>query len=1026
MLFAAWAIWLALQFTAPDALALGAGLLPLLVTAYLLRTPDATRAARERLPRWRLTREGGVYRFEALNAAARNLPSARLDALDAATLTDLVDRPDASPVLIPGESERHPLCLQVLAAETERWEIVATDATAQARQARALAALEANVHEALSCDFHVLYRLDYRRQGYDYISPVAAQVTGIALDELMADGGVRRIHERIPDADLIRLRADVREAVDRAEAGHVDCNLEYRLRDTGGRVRWFRDSLRILLDEDGAMTHITGAILEVTDTRMAGEHLRVTLHSIGDGVISTDAAGRITLINPQAVTLTGWREDEAMGRPLSEVLKLRDAGTGEPVPCPIDRVLDGGRMVRLGEALNLENRAGEHIPVTDSVAPILMTGDRAPLGAVVVLRDERQARQSLQKLHESEARYRTLVESSPVGIFHFDCQQTITFLNNRFAEILHTRPDALIGTSVAALTDQSILPTIQAALRGQPGRYEGAFSTAGDEVLTRLSIRTAPAFGANGEVMGGVAIVEDNTARYEAERKLRESETRYALAMRGTNEGLWDWNPLTKELFLSSRLMALLGEAPNAIRTTSDAWLSRLHPDDRDTYYARMVAHLKGETNHFEFEFRLVADSGDYRWFRSRGVAQRDEHGQAYRMVGSIGDITARKRAQMQLTNELAFSRTLVDSLPVGLCVAQRDGALTMINQFFARLAGVSLRDLRRLSALDLIVAEDRPVIAQRMERAFEEGTAWAETLVINPEGRTIPVHFLARRVTLYDTDQLLCIATDISERRKAEEKMRNINRDLELRVQDRTAQLAAAVKELEAFSYSVSHDLRAPLRAIDGYTRIIRDDYRDAFSADAHTLFERMLAAVARMSELIDDLLELSRVSRRPLRRAPIDLSEIARAVVDDLAQRHPDRQVDVEIAGDLNVVADAKLLKIAVENLLGNAWKFTAKRDHAHIRFDRLNENDEIVFCVQDNGAGFDMRYADKLFGAFQRLHTDRDFEGTGIGLATVARIIQRHGGRVWASGEPEAGACFYFTLGEAGADSTPTRST
>jgi len=1022
LVLSTWLAWIAAQLIVPGPGAILAALLPALATLLLVGAQSPLRAStRERVPRWLVTLDANQHVFHGLNAAANELA---LDRVAAGSLARLFTPPgDQAQTMqvsaADGETRWVELRLNCDPADVDGpWEVMGIDVTHRMGAMAAARQLEHDVNEALSCRFHVLYRLDYLRQGYDYISPVAAKVVGIPVDELTADGGVLKVHALIPPTDLERIRAQVRAAVTESDSPYADCNLEYRLRDSRGHIRWFRDSLRVMLDENRRMTHVTGAILEITETRMTSEHLRVTLQSIGDGVISTDAAGRISFINPRAIALTGWPESEALGRPVADVLQLSDTVRNTPLTCPVDIVLREGRMIRLTEAINLRSRDGNRIPVTDSTAPIQMDGDPMPQGAVVVLRDERETRASLQRLHESEARYRTLVESSPVGIFHFDQYLGITFLNNRFAEILRTTSGALIGSSIGKLADQSIMPAILAALRGQMGRYEGPYAMADDDEEIRLAIRTAPVFDADGKVMGGVGIVEDYTAKHAAEQRLRESETRYALAMRGTNEGLWDWNPLTKELFLSSRLMVLLGEPPEAIRTTSDAWLTRIHPDDRDVYYARMVAHLKGETNHFEFEFQLATKSGEYRWFRSRGVAQRDDNGLAYRMVGSIGDITAGKRAQMQLTNELAFSRTLVESLPVGLCVARRDGTLTMLNQVFARLAGISSRDLREMTVPTLIVPDDRPVIAQRMERAFEEGSAWAETQIQHSDGHTVPIHFLARRVVLYETDQLLCIATDISERKKAEEKMRGLNRELERRVDDRTAQLAAAVKELEAFSYSVSHDLRSPLRAIDGYTRIIRDDYHAAFSTEAHTLFSRMLAAVARMSELIDDLLELSRVSRRPLRRAPLNLSDTARVVTAELAQRHPDHHVTVEIEEDLNVVADAKLLQIAIENLLGNAWKFTAKQPDARVRFHRFTENDEIVFCVEDNGAGFDMRYADKLFGAFQRLHTDRDFEGTGIGLATVARIIQRHGGRVWAVGEPDQGARFYFTLGEADA--------
>ncbi|TVO63626.1 PAS domain S-box protein [Denitromonas ohlonensis] len=883
--------------------------------------------------------------------------------------------------------------------------------TVQAARADTLAR---DVDEALACRGHILYRLDLRRKAYDYISPNVEALVGQSPAVLTDDGGWSHIQARIPPGDAAHIRSRIRTALSETPTGPCDIELEYRLRDAQGQTRWLRDSVRLVRDDSGRVCHTTGAAIEITETKTAEQRVLVTLRAIGDAVLATDIEGRITLFNPGATALTGWQETEAVGRRLSEVLAFAPTVDHRPAALPVDAVLKTGVVMRCPEAMMLIARNGRRIPVLDSTAPIQMAGDPAPVGVVIVLRDERASSESLRRLNESEARYRTLVESSPVGIFHFDREHHITFVNSRFSDILERSAEQLIGLDLKTLADESVLPAVRAALEGHQGRYEGPYHDRESARDIRFSIRTAPVFDTPGNVVGGVGIVEDYTARYDAERKLRESETRYALAMRGTNEGLWDWNPLTMELFLSSRLMALLGEAAESLRTTSDAWLARMHPDDRDVYYLRMVAHLKGETQHFELEFRMATRDGSYRWFRSRGIAQRDEQGNAYRMVGSMGDITARKRAEMQLTNELAFSRTLVDSLPVGLCVAQRDGSLTLLNPYLCRITGYTADNLGALALTDLIIAEDRPVIQQRLERAYDEGAAWAETQVESRDGRHLPVSFLARRVTLHDVDQLLCITTDISERKNAEQQMRNLNRELESRVTDRTAQLAAAVKELETFSYSVSHDLRSPLRAIDGYARIIRDDYREAFTQEAHVLFERMLAAVARMSDLIDDLLELSHVSRRPLNRNAIDLSAMAEQVVETLAQANPTRLVSIHIDPGMTLFADAKLLHIAIENLLGNAWKFTAKVADAELRFFSFKENKEAVFCVEDNGAGFDMRYADKLFGPFQRLHTDRDFEGTGIGLATVSRIIQRHGGRVWAEGQVGRGARFYFTLG------------
>jgi PAS domain S-box-containing protein len=243
------------------------------------------------------------------------------------------------------------------------------------------------------------------------------------------------------------------------------------------------------------------------------------------------------------------------------------------------------------------------------------------------------------------------------------------------------------------------------------------------------------------------------------------------------------------------------------------------------------------------------------------------------------------------------------------------------------------------------------------------------------------------------------------------------VTRDLTERMQNEE-RLRAAVTELDAFAYSVSHDLRAPLRSIDGFSQILLEDYGAKLDDAGREALERVRAATQRMGGLIDDLLKLSRVSRGEMRKETVDLSALAAAIVRDLRSREPQREVEVTIAPAprLTVQGDPRLLGIALENLLGNAWKYTSKRSDARIEFwgTALPQEGERIFYVRDNGAGFDMRYADKLFGAFQRLHGASEFEGTGVGLATVQRILLRHGGRIWAEAKVNEGATFYFTVG------------
>jgi signal transduction histidine kinase/CheY-like chemotaxis protein len=240
------------------------------------------------------------------------------------------------------------------------------------------------------------------------------------------------------------------------------------------------------------------------------------------------------------------------------------------------------------------------------------------------------------------------------------------------------------------------------------------------------------------------------------------------------------------------------------------------------------------------------------------------------------------------------------------------------------------------------------------------------------------------------------------------------VQAELERRVQERTAELEAVNKELEAFSYSVSHDLRGPLRSISGFSKLVLDDYGSKLDENGRRFLGYIDAATRRMSELIDDLLKLSRVNRASLKKEPVRLDSLAREVVADLKAREPERRCTVEIGMDIMAEGDARLMKTALENLIGNAWKFTGKRQEAHIVVGRIEGQDGPVFFVRDNGAGFEQRYADKLFVPFQRLHGEAEFPGNGVGLATVQRIITRHGGRIWAEAEEDRGATFYFTLG------------
>jgi light-regulated signal transduction histidine kinase (bacteriophytochrome) len=261
-----------------------------------------------------------------------------------------------------------------------------------------------------------------------------------------------------------------------------------------------------------------------------------------------------------------------------------------------------------------------------------------------------------------------------------------------------------------------------------------------------------------------------------------------------------------------------------------------------------------------------------------------------------------------------------------------------------------------------------------------------------------------------------LAMITDITQRRAAEEQVRQLNADLERRIAERTAQLEFSNRELEAFAYTVAHDLRSPLRSIASFSDALMEDCADQIDDTGRDYLRRIVGGAKRMAELIDGILSLSRVNSTALTQRQCDLSAMARAVVEQLQTLQPERSVRVTIQEGLVDQGDPQLLRLVLDNLLGNAWKFTREKPEAEIEFSATrDEQGRQLYKVRDNGAGFDMAFRDKLFGVFQRLHTQQEFEGNGVGLAAVQRTIRRHGGRIWGEGQPGQGASFFFTLNE-----------
>jgi len=516
----------------------------------------------------------------------------------------------------------------------------------------------------------------------------------------------------------------------------------------------------------------------------------------------------------------------------------------------------------------------------------------------------------------------------------------------------------------------------------------------------------------------------DITERKSAEEALRESRTKLEAALES----------MTDAVFISDtegRFVDFNEAFATFHKFKSKADCSKTfaeYPDILDVYFANgelapveqwaVPRALRGETRTNEIYLLHRKDTGD-RWVGSYSFAPiRNSDGT---IVGSVvvgRDITEQKHAEEALRESEERFSTMANNISQLAWMADGTGWIFWYNKRWYEYTGTTPELMEGWGWQRVHDPDVLPRVLEQWQQSIETGEPFdMEFPLRGVDGLFRP--FLTRVFPVKDAggriEYWFGTNTDISELRKAQDELLDFNRTLEQRVRERTAALEAANRELEAFSYSVSHDLRAPLRSIDGFTRMLLERYSSQIEPTGLDYLHRVRNAAVRMNRLIDDMLKLSRIGRAELRRESVDLSGLAAEVIDDLRERDPERQVQVEIAPKLMVTGDASLLRILLENLLGNAWKFTSKTAEARITIGTKTRDGECLYYVRDNGAGFDMAHAKQLFTPFQRLHTEDEFPGTGIGLAIVQRIIARHDGHVWAEGKEGAGATVYFTLGE-----------
>ncbi|HKW24396.1 MAG TPA: PAS domain S-box protein [Terriglobales bacterium] len=516
-----------------------------------------------------------------------------------------------------------------------------------------------------------------------------------------------------------------------------------------------------------------------------------------------------------------------------------------------------------------------------------------------------------------------------------------------------------------------------------------------DGQYRHFAIRGVPVLKDDGSIREWVGICTDIHQRKQIEDELRKQATLLNLAhdaivVRDLQGHILFWNRGAAETYgwtaeeASGRLIHEL------LRTTSTRPLADVEAA------VQQEGEWEGELQHIIRDGRTIVVA-------SRCSLQRDHHGAPASILEINRDITERKRLEEELRARQAYTRSLIEASLDPLVTIAADGKITDVNSATETVTGCVRQELIGTDFCNYFTEPEKARTGY--QQVFAEGLVQDYPLVIRHRfGRVTDVVYNASifRNEAGDAVGVFAAARDITERKRLEDSLRQ-----------RTLELENSVAELEAFSYSVSHDLRAPLRSIDGFSQILLEDYSDKVDAEGQDSLRRIRNASQNMAQLIDALLQLSRVMRSELCREPVDLSILALSTAALIQKAEPARRVRFHVANGLQGQGDRRLLGVALQNLLQNAWKFSARNPEPTVEFGSMHKDGKTAYYVRDNGIGFDMTYIDKLFTPFQRLHAKEQFDGTGIGLATVKRVIKRHGGRVWAEGVVGKGATFYFSL-------------
>lgn len=731
-----------------------------------------------------------------------------------------------------------------------------------------------------------------------------------------------------------------------------------------------------------------------------------------DGIVTLDGQQRVTSFNEAAQRMFGISAGEILGRRLDRLLPEGFAERHERLVAEFGR--SGVTRRQLGGSGVVGRRAnGELFPIDLSISQAVVNGEKVYTG---ILRDVTERVQSERTLRETASQLRLFIDYAPAAVAMFDRDMRYLFASRRWLSDYRLAWPDVVGRS-----HYEIFPDIPDAWREIHRRcLEGAIEACEEDCFPRADGRVdwvawevRPWLNAD-ERIGGIIIMAENiTARKVASDALRDSEERWRTLVETLPEAMFV-NEDDRIVYMNRRGLDLW-RAKSEDDIVGRSALDLIHPESRSVVEALIEDRTTPDKVVPLWEARIVARDGTVIPIETTARVRMIDGRQIAQVL--VRDISSRKAAEAQLRFQQEMLRDTGQIACVGGWTLDVGSGEEFWSDQVARIYDCDPAvPMALVTRLELYTGEARDAFTAAVDLALTQGIAYdLELEVVTPAGRRKWVRSIGHPV--FENGRIVRLRgalQDVTQQREAADHIRRLNEELEGRVRMRTAELEAANRELESFTYTVSHDLRAPLRTMDGFAEMVVEDYAPLLPPEGVRRLHVIRERAQRMGELIDDLLAFSRLGREPLRVASVDMRGLVDEALAELLPACGERRIEVS-AGDLPPCrGDRGLLKQVWVNLIGNALKYTRMREAAHVSIGWApDEGGYTVYFVRDDGTGFDMAHAGKLFGVFQRLHRNEEFEGTGVGLAIVQRIVQRHGGRVWCDARPDAGAEFFFAI-------------